>query len=159
MAAFENQDYPFEELVDQLEVNRDAGRNPLLDVVILLQNMAVQSGTIPEVEPSGLRMEPHKTGYEISASKFDMTLVAVETGDSLNFVFEYCSRLFRKDTIERFITYFRRLTVDIRENLDKRISEIEIIPGEEKNRLFFVACHSQYQLPGLEDPTKENQSG
>ncbi|MCP4156737.1 MAG: amino acid adenylation domain-containing protein, partial [bacterium] len=29
LEAFENQDYPFEQLVNKIEVNRDAGRNPL----------------------------------------------------------------------------------------------------------------------------------
>jgi amino acid adenylation domain-containing protein len=35
LEAFENQDYQFEELVEQVEVKRDAGRNPLFDVMFL----------------------------------------------------------------------------------------------------------------------------
>ena len=41
LQAFENQDYPFEELVDRLAINRDTSRNPVFDVMLVLQNMAV----------------------------------------------------------------------------------------------------------------------
>ncbi|MCP4155047.1 MAG: hypothetical protein GY757_45405, partial [bacterium] len=37
--AFDNQDYQFEELVETLNISRDASRNPLFDVMFLLQNM------------------------------------------------------------------------------------------------------------------------
>ena len=37
LTAFENQYYPFEELVDHLLLNRDTGRNPLFDVMFALQ--------------------------------------------------------------------------------------------------------------------------
>ena len=39
LEAFENQEYPFEELVDQVCQNRDVSRNPLFDVMFALQNM------------------------------------------------------------------------------------------------------------------------
>ena len=39
LEAFENQDYPYEDLVEQVAVNRDTGRNPLFDTMFVLQNM------------------------------------------------------------------------------------------------------------------------
>ncbi|MCP4150437.1 MAG: hypothetical protein GY757_22000, partial [bacterium] len=53
--AFENQEYQFEKLVEHLEIERDPGRNPLFDVMFVLQNM----GTGPK-ETNGLRMNPKK---------------------------------------------------------------------------------------------------
>jgi non-ribosomal peptide synthetase component F len=36
---FENQEYPFEELVDKLSVKRDIGRNPIFDIMFVVQNI------------------------------------------------------------------------------------------------------------------------
>ena len=41
LMVFENQEYPFEELVDKLSLKRDMGRNPLFDVMFVLQNMNI----------------------------------------------------------------------------------------------------------------------
>ena len=38
LKAYENQEYPFEELVEAVEVRRDMARNPLFDVMLVLQN-------------------------------------------------------------------------------------------------------------------------
>ncbi|WP_460267414.1 condensation domain-containing protein, partial [Clostridium tertium] len=39
LEAYEHQDYPFEELVDKLGVQREMSRNPLFDTTLVLQNM------------------------------------------------------------------------------------------------------------------------
>ncbi|WP_244251328.1 condensation domain-containing protein [Bacillus amyloliquefaciens] len=39
LEAYEHQDYPFEELVERLGVQRDMSRNPLFDAMFILQNM------------------------------------------------------------------------------------------------------------------------
>jgi non-ribosomal peptide synthetase component F len=44
LATFENQEYQFEELVEKVEVNRDTGRNPLFDVMFVLQNFYMPPG-------------------------------------------------------------------------------------------------------------------
>ncbi|MCU0290146.1 MAG: condensation domain-containing protein, partial [Acidobacteria bacterium] len=75
LAAFENQDYPFENLVEQLKINRDTGRNPLFDVVIALQNI-----DIPGVQIPGLTLKPYE--YEKGTAIFDMTWQIFESGCS-----------------------------------------------------------------------------
>ena len=41
MMAYENQDYQFEKLVDELDIPRDISRNPLFDTMFVLQNMGI----------------------------------------------------------------------------------------------------------------------
>ena len=53
------------------------------------------------------------------------------------FSLEYCTRLFRHETIERFIQYFQGLIDSIIENPGKMISEIEIIPDDEKKKILY----------------------
>jgi amino acid adenylation domain-containing protein/non-ribosomal peptide synthase protein (TIGR01720 family) len=130
LEAFENQDYPFEELVNNVSTYRDVSRNPIFDVVFVLQNM-----DFPEAKIPGLRLMPYE--YKYNKSKFDLTLIAVEAPDKLLLNFEYCTKLFKNRTIERFIFYYKKILTSILDNPNKRISQIEIIPEEEKKQILF----------------------
>ncbi|MCP4152243.1 MAG: AMP-binding protein, partial [bacterium] len=130
LEAFENQDYPFEDLVEKVVTTHDAGRNPLLDVLFALQNL----GT-PELEIPGLKVSPYGIGE--TTAKFDLTLDAYEEGEELSFILGYSTRLFREETIRRFISYYKRLLESLLEDGEKEISRLEILPEEEKTRLLY----------------------
>jgi tyrocidine synthetase-3 len=125
LEAFENQDYPFEELVENVRVTRDTSRNPLFDIMFMMQNV-----DIPEVEIPELKLKP--LPYETRTSKFDLMLQAVEQEERLLFTFEYMKSLFKATTIERFKGYFRRIASVIMEHPVIKLSEIEIISAGEK---------------------------
>ncbi|UCH95998.1 MAG: amino acid adenylation domain-containing protein, partial [Candidatus Aminicenantes bacterium] len=131
--AFENQEYLFEDLVEQVSINRDASRNPLFDVMFILQNFGGMPGNIPAAEIPGLRLKPYE--YESKISKFDMTLIGVEKEDSLSFKIQYSTKLFKKKTIERFVNYFKKIIFFVVEMPDSTISEAEIISEEEKKQI------------------------
>jgi amino acid adenylation domain-containing protein len=133
LQAFENQEYSFEELVEQVSVNRDVSRNPLFDVFLVLQNMETQANEIPGVEIPDFKITPYER--ESKTSKFDITLGSVETGGKLLFTLEYCVKLFKKDTIKRLVSYFKRIAATAPQDVDLKIAEIDIIPPEEKRQL------------------------
>jgi len=128
LAAFENQDYPFEELVEKIDVKRDTSRNPLFDVMFVLQNMDPFDIRIP-----GLKIASYP--YENRVSKFDLTLIAIEIKDHLEFIFEYCTAIFKEETVRRFTGFFKKAVSFILENVSIKISGIELISGEEKKRV------------------------
>ncbi|HLP60503.1 MAG TPA: amino acid adenylation domain-containing protein, partial [Candidatus Deferrimicrobium sp.] len=128
LAAFENQDYPFENLVEQKSIHREAGRNPLFDVTFILQNME-----IPEIDIPGLALKPFP--FESETAKLDLLLIAEERGENLHFAFEYKVKLFKTETIERFSRYYQQAVSKILANPGQRICDIDIIPNEEKRRL------------------------
>ncbi|MGE5340960.1 MAG: amino acid adenylation domain-containing protein [Candidatus Omnitrophota bacterium] len=138
--AFENQDYPYEALIEHLGVNRDAGRNPLFDTMFVLQNMEMTKIEIP-----GLTLLPYS--HENKTSKFDLTLIGAEIEDKLCFTFEYSTRLFKPKTIERFIVYFKSLIGQAIEKKERRISEFEIITEEERNRLLYEFNDTTTEYP------------
>ncbi|MCU0288434.1 MAG: amino acid adenylation domain-containing protein, partial [Acidobacteria bacterium] len=128
--AFENQEYPFEDLVEKVVVNRDPGRNPLFDVMFVLQN----TETV-EIEIPGLKLKPFEIPNQIS--KFDLTLIAVENGPKILFTIEYCTSLFKEETIKRFTRYLKKLLLSVLGKPGRKIREIEIIPGEERRRILY----------------------
>jgi amino acid adenylation domain-containing protein len=130
LAANENQEYQFEELVDKISVRRDTARNPIFDVMFVLQSIEM-----PIVEIPGLRVGPYE--YESKISKFDITLSGFEEGQRLFFSLEYCTKLFKKETIERFIRYFKNTASAAAKASGQKIRDIEIISEEEKKRLLY----------------------
>ena len=128
LEAFENQDYQYEALVEELPIKRDTSRNPLFDTMLVLQNL-----DIPGLEIPGLKMKPVE--LEHTPAKFDLMLQCYEIDDSLSCSFEYCTRLFRKETIERFAAYFQKVVSGVVTGPEEKISTIEIISSEEKERL------------------------
>ncbi|HLP59000.1 MAG TPA: amino acid adenylation domain-containing protein, partial [Candidatus Deferrimicrobium sp.] len=141
--AFENQDYPFEELVEQLLVKRDASRNPLFDVMFVLQNMEVETQKISggagntgdNRGGSSVKMRPYP--FTTAISRFDLTLTAVESRNGIHFTLEYCTRLFKEETVQRMIGYFKKIVsaVTIAGMSSLRLAEIEILSEAEKIRL------------------------
>ncbi len=140
LAAFDNQEYQFEQLVDRLDIPRDASRNPLFDTMFSMLNASgggrVEGGTEGSaMETSeGLRMTP--VSFAGSISKFDLSLNAVEGGNGeLGFQFEYCVRLFKGETVERFGNYFVQLIRSAVKGAELKLEELEIITAEERRRI------------------------
>ncbi|MGE5343370.1 MAG: non-ribosomal peptide synthase/polyketide synthase [Candidatus Omnitrophota bacterium] len=140
LRAFDNQEYQYEALVEQVVTNRDTGRNPLFDVMFVLQNFQLK-----EIEIPGLTLSPYE--YENKTSKFDLTLTGIESDDKLLFTFEYCTQLFKPQTIERFIAYFKNIINGIIENKNRMISDIEIITEGEKNRILYDFNRAEIKYP------------
>ncbi|UCH98493.1 MAG: amino acid adenylation domain-containing protein [Candidatus Aminicenantes bacterium] len=140
LEAFENQEYQYENLVEKVAVVRDTSRNPLFDVMFILQNV-----DSPKIEIRGLTLEPHL--YNNYTSKFDLTLEAIEDDNALLFTFEYATRLFKKETIHRFIDYFKKITLSVKENPGQKISRIEIISPEEKKRILNDFNNTKVEYP------------
>ncbi|NIM10747.1 MAG: SDR family NAD(P)-dependent oxidoreductase, partial [Candidatus Aminicenantes bacterium] len=128
LKAFEHQDYPFEDLVEKVKVKRDISRNPLFDVMFVFYNM-----DSPRVDMPGLKLMPYE--YEDNVSKFDQTLQGVESGGSLSFTFEYGTNLFKEDTIQRFIRYFKKIVSCTAGDPGQKIGHIDMITEEEKKQV------------------------
>lgn len=124
LQAFQNQDFQFDELVDKLELKRNTSRNPLFDTMFVLQNME-QSELLLE----GLNISPYK--FKNIISKFDLLLNAVEANTQLHCILQYCSKLFKHETIERFLKHFLNLLDDITKYPNKKLKDLSIVTNQE----------------------------
>ncbi|NOR44474.1 MAG: amino acid adenylation domain-containing protein, partial [Candidatus Delongbacteria bacterium] len=132
--AFENQEYQFEDLVEQVVVNRDASRNPIFDVMFNLLN---QVDYDEDLNFSNLELEENTYTHIRGISKFDLNLTAIDFGEQLYFDLEYSRKLFKPETIDRFIEYFKTIINTIIDNPNQRISRIDILTSEEKHQLLY----------------------
>jgi amino acid adenylation domain-containing protein len=118
--AFENQMYPFEELVDKLSIIRDIDRNPLFDTVFLLQ---LQDSSNVE-KRTYLNVLPYE--HDIHTDIFELTLQTLEGEDNLFFVFTYKSNLYKKETIAAFINYFKEIVSQVIVSREIELKDISL---------------------------------
>lgn len=129
LCAYENQDYPFEELVENINAKRDLSRNPLFDTMFILQNIDVT-----KIEANNLFFEPYE--FENRTSKFDVLLEAFDREDNIIFKLEYCTKLFSKATIELMIQHFKNILYKITDE-NKKIFEIDMLTEAEEAKILY----------------------
>ncbi|NCA80867.1 MAG: non-ribosomal peptide synthetase, partial [Sphingobacteriia bacterium] len=91
--GYENQDIPFEYLVDQLNVERRLNVNPLFQVMV--------TSAKEESSRSFNGLDDADVVGDYAISKFDLLFYAFEENNGLHISIEYSTELFNKDTIER----------------------------------------------------------
>ncbi|MEW7293170.1 amino acid adenylation domain-containing protein [Aquimarina sp. 2304DJ70-9] len=126
--AFNHQEYPYEELIDALELGRDINHNPLFDVMFAYQNFDNEP-----LEISNLEVTPYEPEHNVS--KLDLSLQVYEATDELQLQFEYSTQLFKEETIQRFISYFNEIISEVTSNPVIAINDIETLPEKEKQTL------------------------
>ncbi|TDF92725.1 non-ribosomal peptide synthetase [Paenibacillus piri] len=129
LQAFAHQDYPFEELVEKLPLNRDTNRSPLFNVMFNLQNM-----DIPQLQLGDLSVSPYPL-LPPPAAKFDLTLEAVERNGAIDLSFDYATALFTPETIGRWSGHLLQIAETAIYNPEIRLAELEMITPEERKHL------------------------
>ncbi len=138
--AFENQDYQFDDLIENLDLNRDLSRNPLFDTEFDLQNMQ-----FAENELEGLSIEDYEIKDE--TSQFDIALECQEIEGKIRCTFEYCTKLFCTETIERIGSQFVKLTEQVLAQPDLKLSEVNITTEQEREQLIYAFNKTETDYP------------
>ncbi|ADL52202.1 amino acid adenylation domain protein [Clostridium cellulovorans 743B] len=128
LKAYESQSYQFEELVEKLNIPRDISRNPIFDTMFTMQNTENL-----EIAMGGLTFKPYRIDFNVS--KFDLSLDAVENKGKIEFEMEYCTALFKKETIDRISDHFINILSSIVENPNAKLSEITLLTEKEKKQI------------------------
>ena len=127
VAAFAHQDVPFEKLVETLQPPRDPSRNPLFQVLLVLQNT-------PH-EPIRSRLNPEFTETDTGTAKFDLSLYLDLANDTLRGRWEFNTDLFDRSTIERMNAHWQNLLDGMVADPDRRISELPLLSDAETHQL------------------------
>ncbi|WP_280677847.1 non-ribosomal peptide synthetase [Kitasatospora sp. MAA19] len=127
LAAYDNQDVPFERLVELLNPERSTAYHPLFQVLFAWQNL-----TRGEFELPGLRMTPEPVS--IDTAKFDLffNLAEAPDGDGAIGVVEYAADLFDRSTVEaiteRFVRVLRQVVADPR----TAVGDVDVVSAAER---------------------------
>ena len=141
LGSFANQDVSFDQLVEEIQPDRDPSRNPLFQVMFTLQN-----APIPTLSHTSLTLSP-LSGTETGTAKLDLSLDMVETDQGLIGVFEYNTDLFADTTIARMVEHFHTLLTAIVEQPEQPISRLPLLIRAEQEQLLSTWNASKTYYP------------
>jgi amino acid adenylation domain-containing protein len=128
LGAYAHQDLPFEKLVQELQLERDLSRNPLFQVMFVLQN-----ATRPFTKFPGLRVEPIE--IEANRSPFDLSLCLRERDGKYIGYIEYSTDLFDRDRVERMADHYQTLLGGIVADPNQPIATLPILTEAERHQI------------------------
>lgn len=133
VGAYEHQIYPFDELVDELNLQRDMSRSALFDVMIILQNNKYSQRN-PEDHQNNLAVSAY--GEQVpTGSKYDLTFNFSGEGEDLVLNLEYNTDIFNRETIVRLGKHFNGLLDAITQQPSLPVSQLVYLAEEEQLQL------------------------
>ncbi|MFE4395327.1 non-ribosomal peptide synthetase [Streptomyces sp. CB02056] len=134
LKAYEHQDIPFERLVEVLDPARSMGRNPLFQVMLVLQN-----NTRPELALPGVR-----AAFEPPAAdsvKFDLNFFLAEQQDAgaapagIDGFLEYSADVFEPATAEALVTRLVRLLDQVARDPELPLGRLDLLSEREHRQV------------------------
>ncbi|KPG20321.1 non-ribosomal peptide synthetase, partial [Mycobacteroides immunogenum] len=137
LAAYENQDVPFEVLVERLNPTRSLTHHPLIQVALGWQNVPGQgTGTsgpglaLGDLEVSPLAADTQTARMDLS---FSLAESRTRTGDpaGIDGTVEFRTDVFDRASIERLIGRFERVLSEMTADVDRTLSSIDLVDSDE----------------------------
>ncbi|MDD5286363.1 MAG: amino acid adenylation domain-containing protein [Desulfuromonadaceae bacterium] len=123
-AGFDHQGYPFDRLVDELELPRDVSRSPVFDLMVVLQN----AGQVA-FDLNGLTVMEFRHLEDVS--KFDLDFVFQEVGEEIEVVVEYNLDLFLERRIQCMARHLVTLAEGAAANPESLIRDLPLLTPKE----------------------------
>ncbi|MEU2830808.1 amino acid adenylation domain-containing protein [Streptomyces lavendulae] len=144
LTAYDNQDAPFERLVELLNPDRSLSHHPFFQVMFVWQN-----NTQVELDMPGLRVVPEPVTTR--TAKFDLffDLAPGPAGRGATGVIEYATDLFDRGTVERLAARLRKVLRHVVTRPGSGIGGIELLADDERARLLHAANETDAPLPDL----------
>ncbi|GAB3740911.1 hypothetical protein GCM10027598_71120 [Amycolatopsis oliviviridis] len=128
IAAYDNQDVPFERLVELLNPDRSTAYNPFFQVMLSWQP------PVPEVELP--RLETLAERIETGTAKFDLFFDLLPNGSGgAKCRLEYATDLFDRDTAEHLAQRFVRVLSRLVADWEREIDGIDVLDAAERDRM------------------------
>ncbi len=141
--SFNHQMYPFDCLVEDLELRRDTSRSPVFDISISYHNIEEgnENATLSQVDPNLV-----KDFGEVKV-KNDIELHVQEIGNYLTFTAGYNSDVYDKEMIKQLLLHFKQLLRELLVKPELKLSQIDFLLASEKQQLLVEFNNTEKALP------------
>jgi len=140
LGAYANRNIAFEKLVEALDLQHDRSRNPLFQVMFILQNLSDDNAPLNKIPP-GFRCGDTET------AQLDLSFELSETPHGLAGEVKYAADLFEASTIDRLIGHFQTLLGGIVAHPEAHLSEFSLLTAPERRQLLVEWNKSVTALP------------
>ncbi|MFT5823206.1 MAG: amino acid adenylation domain-containing protein [Crocinitomix sp.] len=148
LTSYSHQAYPFDRLVDDLNLQRDTSRSAVFDVMLSLQNIEENRS---EFDPSenGLTQDEINqiVDHGASVSKFDISIYMEEMGDYLSLKVVYNPDVYEREMAEGLIKHFKYLLSQILVNPEEKLAEIDYLSLPEKSEILAISNPEEVDYP------------
>jgi len=129
LESFEHQKYPFDTIVEDVQIKKDLSRNPIFDSMLVLQ-----SNKKHEITKQGINVL--KKEYNSNTSKFDVSYIfTLEADGSYGLKIEYNTDIYEKIFINQLGSHYITIMDMMFSNMNNTINEIQYISEKEKEKL------------------------
>ncbi|MBW8875033.1 MAG: non-ribosomal peptide synthase/polyketide synthase [Acidobacteria bacterium] len=128
LGAYAHEDLPFERLVEELQPERDMSRNPLFQIMFVLQNQPREEIALEDLAVSPLAVDS-------ATAKFDLTMFWREEQGALAGVVEHNSDLFDRATVLRFYRHFEGLVAAVLADPGRPVGELPLLSPVERHQM------------------------
>jgi amino acid adenylation domain-containing protein len=118
--AYDNQDLPFERLVEELRPERRASRTPLFNVMFVLQEPERRHLELP-----GLTVSP--ADVDTGTAKFDLTASVTPVPEGLRIALTYDADLYDPGTIRRMLGHYETLLAGVAVDPGRPLSQLPLL--------------------------------
>ncbi|MEO7976389.1 amino acid adenylation domain-containing protein [Flavobacterium sp.] len=141
--SFEHQMYPFDRLVEDLNIKRDVSRSAVFDVLFTVQNTGVS------IDDAKIEYEDVEKITDLGAkmAKFDLEFNFTEVGDYFCFDVVYNSDIYDVEMIKGLMTHFKKLSISAFSSPETHINTIEYIGEGEKDIVLNVFNNTRVLYP------------
>ncbi|AIC93107.1 non-ribosomal peptide synthetase [Shouchella lehensis] len=139
--AYENQDVPFERIVEEISPERNINISPIFQTMFSFQTSNYDKT---------LRERAEEKYIHTSKAKYDLTLFCIEEKGKFILTFEYNSNLFDTITIKRLLENFEEWLYQITNNSNSLLRDLQIMSSEERKFLL-----EDINVPSLPSPNLE----
>ncbi|UNY98303.1 condensation domain-containing protein [Zhouia spongiae] len=141
--AYSHQMYPFDRLVEELELHRDISRSPVFDVMLTLHNIGEASDGkfVDEEEVNEISV----VGGDIS--KFDMSLEFKEEGNYISFMITYNSDVYHQSMVEGLMRHYKQLLNSLLSNPTEKLGQVEYLNKGEQTELLYTFNSTNVDYP------------
>lgn len=141
LAVMEHQQFEYEDLLDLLNPDLEAGRNPLFDISVVMDKTDLYAETM-EVLP-GLEVARKELDKKYILS--DVNVILRESNDQLKLSVEYNRNLYADHTIRHFTSHLVRLMAEVMNAPTLPVHELNFLSNDEHQQL--LVDYNQTETP------------
>lgn len=129
LSAFKHQSYPFDLLVEDLNVKYDMSRSPIFDISLTFNNISDSNKIISNDKINNIVL------LGKSKCKNDIEFHFEEVNNILSFVVNYNSDIYEQEMMINFMHHYKNVLEELVNSPEISLEKIDYLSKEEKNQL------------------------